>query len=157
MCGFFFVVQRETPVAETALQSAGRSLLHRGPDFQDHKQWGLEIDDGNGSQSFHLGAFHARLSIIDLDPRSNQPYVRGDHGLLYNGEIYNYRALRAGLSPREWITEGDTEVLFELVRDRNIKAVNAISGFWSYVFWDNATATVSASRDRLGKKPLFYF
>lgn len=122
-------------------------LTHRGPDEAGHY-----LGDG-------VGLGHRRLSIIDLGS-GQQPMQTGDGRfvLSYNGEIYNYRELRAELesSGVRFKTHSDTEVILRLhVRDGDA-AVARLNGIFAYSLWDSHTRRLLLVRDRAGIKPLYY-
>ncbi len=105
----------------------------------------------------HLG--HRRLSVIDL-AASHQPMhsVDGRFHLIYNGEIYNYRALRDELraAGATFATEGDTEVLLQGYAHWGADVLSRLDGMFAFAVWDSAERVVFAARDRMGVKPLFY-
>jgi asparagine synthase (glutamine-hydrolysing) len=123
------------------------ALLHRGPD--DHR-----VKQVDGAV---LG--HTRLSIIDL-ASGHQPLSTADgrFWITFNGEIYNYRKLRAELqaSGTEFQTNSDTEVLLAAYCQWGTSAFARLNGMYACVIWDNATQRLLALRDRTGKKPLYY-
>ncbi|MBI4799004.1 MAG: asparagine synthase (glutamine-hydrolyzing) [Desulfarculus sp.] len=123
------------------------SLSHRGPDDR-----GLHAQDG-------FGFGMRRLSIIDLDT-GNQPMwdQASGLGLVYNGELYNYRDLRRGLEERgeSFATTSDTEVLLKSLARQGLKAVGAWNAMFGVAAWDPRGQTLTLLRDRLGKKPLYY-
>jgi asparagine synthase (glutamine-hydrolysing) len=118
-------------------------LRHRGPDDA-----GLFAGEG-----VHLG--HRRLSIIDLSSAGHQPMTVGDLTLVYNGEIYNYRELRAELGG-PFVSESDTEVLLRLYARHGANCVARLHGMFAFAIWDARRRTLFAARDRLGIKPFFY-
>lgn len=149
MCGIAFIHNRNVSLhlLHGKLTNALSALTHRGPDEQGISQ----------CESTLLG--HRRLSIIDL-ASSHQPMrdSSGRYFLTYNGEIYNYKELRSQLSDR-WLfqTDGDTEVLLAgLVLEGSLFLQKA-EGMWAFVLWDNLENKLVAARDRMGKKPLYYF
>lgn len=148
MCGLAFLLSPGEIEAEqrARMQAALGCLQHRGPD-DGH----LQLKDGAV-----LG--HRRLSIIDLDA-SIQPMSdpTGRFTLIYNGEIYNYQALRAELA-QDWDfhTAGDTEVLLAGLIVFGKDFLNRMEGMWAFALWDTREKTVLMARDRLGKKPLYY-
>ncbi|MGL5116025.1 MAG: hypothetical protein ACRC7C_11945, partial [Beijerinckiaceae bacterium] len=95
MCGFVVVVDRARPVDPGRLSAALALLAHRGPDGSR-----METDTFTARHGgpLHVGLGHARLSIIDPDPRSSQPFRDGSRSLVYNGELYDHRTLAAGLA-----------------------------------------------------------
>jgi asparagine synthase (glutamine-hydrolysing) len=123
------------------------ALLHRGPDDRDVKPLEGAV----------LG--HTRLSIIDL-ASGHQPLSSKDgrYWITFNGEIYNYRQLRAELraSGTEFQTNSDTEVLLAAYRQWGTGAFARLNGMYACVVWDNATRRLLALRDRAGKKPFYY-
>lgn len=158
MCGFFAVFQRAAPIPEGAAEAAIARLTHRGPDHQAVRHFSAMIE---GADPFELhGALaHSRLAILDLDPRANQPFGRPDAGgLVYNGEIYNYRELRQARPDRgAFTTDCDTELLYCDLLSEQGPDFAAYNGMWSYAFWDAASQCVRLGRDRYGQKPLHYY
>tara|TARA_B100000963_G_C22632903_1_gene675936 strand:+ start:840 stop:2684 length:1845 start_codon:yes stop_codon:yes gene_type:complete len=128
-------------------------MRNRGPDNQDYQ---LFQTTGHERQ---IGLFHARLSIIDLDPRSNQPYTLGRQTIIFNGEIYNYLELRDTLHKRGIVlnTSSDTEVLLHYFRIYGEKCVEFFEGMWAFAVFDAENETLFLSRDRFGEKPLYYY
>ena len=126
-------------------------LRHRGPDQTD--LW----HDADGAVA--LG--HTRLAILDLDPRAGQPMHDPHTGnvIVFNGEIYNFRALRAVLEEQgeTFRTTGDTEVLLALYRLHGQDCLPMLRGMFAFALWDAARQELFLARDRLGKKPLVYF
>jgi len=126
----------------TALQR----MYHRGPDAQEKWQKG----------SVTVG--HVRLSIVDLTG-SRQPMhsPNGRYTLTFNGEIYNYQELKASLASRwQFKTKGDTEVLLAGLILEGEGFVKRLEGMWAFLLWDVEQQCALFSRDRTGKKPLFY-
>src|SRR5688572_13844862 len=104
MCGIAgFIGRGDVPDRQVA--DALSKMRRRGPDNAQHRRWTTPA----GLNALFL---HARLNIIDLDPRSNQPFRAGDKWMAYNGELYNYVEIRQSLerSGAEFTTESDTEV-----------------------------------------------
>lgn len=130
-----------------------KALLHRGPDAQAVIQIGGLV----------LG--HSRLAILDLDERSNQPFVYGQTTLVFNGEIWNYQALREELKGEgcRFKTTGDTEVLAAALDRWGVDALPKVNGMFA-IAWTQDGETVYLARDRFGEIPLhiakqcpFYF
>ena len=120
----------------------------RGPDFQNY--W---IDKEN---QVYLG--HARLAIIDLNQRSNQPIHTqdGNWTIIFNGEIYNYEALKKSFENDNNLT-GDTSVLVALIAKYGFEsAIKKIEGMFAIAAWDRNSGKLFLSRDRMGEKPLYY-
>jgi asparagine synthase (glutamine-hydrolysing) len=142
MCGILFTTD---PGINAADFSAALGLLHhRGPDARGHAVHGAA----------QLG--HTRLAIVDLNPRSNQPFYSHDgrHVVVFNGEIYNYRELARehGVALR---TSGDTELLLELYLRHGERMLGWLHGMFAFVVLDTVTGEFLAARDRLGVKPLY--
>lgn len=122
----------------------------RGPDgtgnFQINRQ---------DEQSLEL--FHSRLSIIDLDARSDQPFRKQGLTLIYNGEIYNYVELRRELQAlgHHFETSGDTEVLVEAWRAWGLEAIDRLVGMFAFAIYEHDTGRLTLARDRFGEKPLY--
>jgi asparagine synthase (glutamine-hydrolysing) len=125
-------------------------MRHRGPDAS-----GIWIDGGG-----RVGFGHARLSIIDLDPAANQPMVCGKTGnvVSFNGEIYNYRAVRTELMRLGWQfrTRSDTEVLLAAYGEWGTACLQRLNGMFAFSIFDSHASTIFLARDRVGKKPLYY-
>ena len=147
MCGIAGVFHKQgRPVEIERLQRMGSLLAHRGPDAQ-----GIHSEGG-------LGLVHRRLSIIDLDPRSEQP-MRVEHCLLiYNGEIYNYLELRAQLESmgHTFRTESDSEVLLRAYLQWGRDCLQHFNGMWAFALWDEHKQGLWCARDRFGVKPFYY-
>jgi asparagine synthase (glutamine-hydrolysing) len=119
--------------------------------------------DGSGiwiAADRRIGFAHRRLAIIDLSERGAQPMASADGALTitFNGEIYNYRALRAELEAKGYAfrTESDTEVLLQLYADRGPAMVNQLRGMFAFALWDAPRRRLLLARDPLGIKPLYY-
>jgi asparagine synthase (glutamine-hydrolysing) len=130
------------------LANATRALEKRGPDFQDmyHDQF--------------VGLGHRRLSIIDTSAVANQPMwdESGRYGIVYNGEIFNYRELRKTLEERgvSFFSQSDTEVLLKLYIYDQENFLNKLNGFFAFCIYDKQEQTFLLARDRYGVKPLLY-
>ena len=156
MCGFFQVIQKKQPVSKEKFLTALKTIEHRGPDAEGIHFADFRTLDGS---EYYTAFGHQRLSILDLSESSNQPFIRDSHILLYNGEIYNYRSLGKELRKHgaKLTTDGDTEVLMQsLIRD-SASALGSFNGMWAFSFFDSQKNSLLLSRDRYGKKPLFYY
>jgi asparagine synthase (glutamine-hydrolysing) len=141
MCGIAGIVSSDASI-ETVTRMTER-LRHRGPDGAGvWSQPGVAIG-------------HRRLSILDLSHAADEPMVWGEHVLTYNGEIYNYQALRAGLSG-PWRSTGDTEVLLHLLARDGRACLPGLAGMFAFGCWDAGARRLLLVRDRLGIKPLYY-
>ncbi len=134
--------EERDPLLERMLQS----IAHRGPDARGKYLEGP------------LALGHNRLSIIDLSADGNQPMMRGDNYIVYNGEIYNYREIRKDLesSGYQFTTQSDTEVILAAYEAYGTNCVSYFTGMWAFAIWDQKKQWLFCSRDRFGIKP-FYF
>ncbi len=125
------------------------TLRHRGPD--DEGAW---VDGAVG-----LGS--RRLAIIDLSPRARQPMANEDDSLriAFNGEIYNFQALRGELERKghPFRSDSDTETILHLYEEEGVECLQRLRGMFAFALWDAPRRTLFLARDRLGKKPLFYY
>jgi len=146
MCGIAGIIGYPIPTLEQML----RILRHRGPDNS-----GIRGIDGT---ECHLG--HLRLSIIDLDPRSNQPFVStcGRYTLVFNGEIYNFQELKSELQAADvgFRTTSDTEVLLLWLIRHGVAGLKRLDGMFAFGLADSHTKTLLLARDPIGEKPLYY-
>lgn len=131
-------------------------IHHRGPDAN-----GIESLEGPGTRSATFGA--VRLRIIDLDPTADQPMsnATGDIWTVFNGEIYNFRELRAELEAAgfKFRSSCDTECLVHLYQHLDgdvVRIANRLRGMFAFAIWDSKTGRVVLARDRLGIKPLYW-
>ena len=149
MCGILGYLDGERGRGPWDLNAAVVSLHHRGPD--DNGCW---TADG-------IGLGFVRLSIIDLSPAGHQPMRSPDgrYTIVFNGEIYNFPALRAELEAdgERFVGHSDTEVLLRLYQRLGLEACLArLRGMFAFAVWDAVTRTLALARDRLGVKPLVY-
>jgi asparagine synthase (glutamine-hydrolysing) len=149
MCGIagrFHSVQ--LPAASGWHARADQLLAHRGPDGSGH------FVDGR------CELVHRRLALIDLSPTGRQPMTNetGDIQIVFNGEIYNHRTLRAALEARghTFRSTSDTEVLIHLYEERGEQMVALLSGIFAFGLYDSRRRRLLLARDRFGVKPLFY-
>jgi asparagine synthase (glutamine-hydrolysing) len=156
MCGIAGLIQSEGGSAE-ALESLARGmagrLTHRGPDDE-----GIWVDPRAG-----VALGFRRLSILDLSPQGHQPMVSADGRsvIAFNGEIYNFAALRTeleaqGMAPG-WRGHSDTEVLLAAVCAWGFAAtLERLVGMFAVALWDREARVLRLARDRMGEKPLYY-
>ncbi len=145
------VIERGGRVDRAKLNAGLERIGHRGPDARGISF--ADVRNARGEAVAEAGFGHARLSILDPDPRSDQPFLRNGHLLAYNGEIYNHREIGAGLARQ---TSGDTEVLLGILMRDGLAALEQANGMWAFCWLDPERRVLSAARDRYGKKPLFY-
>tara|TARA_Y100000748_G_scaffold284200_1_gene265797 strand:- start:6692 stop:8524 length:1833 start_codon:yes stop_codon:yes gene_type:complete len=124
-----------------------KSMEHRGPDFSDSFNYK------------NLTLSHSRLSIIDLDSKSNQPFTIGNHTIVFNGEIYNYLDLKEILisDGHELKTNGDTEVLLLWLIHKGIECINEVEGMFAFSWFNKNSKEIILCRDSLGIKPLYFY
>jgi len=99
---------------------------------------------------------HNRLSIIDLNERSNQPFISGNFEMIFNGEVYNYKELICEHSIVVKTTS-DTEVVLEMYKKYGHKCLDFFNGMFAIIIYNTKTKDVFIARDRLGIKPLYYY
>jgi asparagine synthase (glutamine-hydrolysing) len=130
------------------------TLAHRGPDGGGARCFGA----ANGVPPAALG--HRRLSIIDPSPRGAQPMSYGDgrYWTTYNGELYNYRALRKRLEADgfKFASDCDTEVLLAMYARHGRDLLEHLNGMFAFAIWDAEGGELFLARDRLGIKPLYH-
>ena len=131
------------------LANATKALERRGPDHQ------------NIINTDFVGFGHRRLAVIDTSIEANQPMrdPMDNYWLIYNGEIYNYVALRESLIDRgeKFTTLSDTEVLFKLLIAEGEQCLSKLNGFFSFAFYDKRQHKLLMAIDRYGIKPLYYY
>lgn len=141
MCGILYVHHLSSQPSNIASKDNFRFALskmqYRGPDSS-----GIEIIDRH-----YFG--HVRLSIIDLDATSNQPYQDNDHLMIYNGEIYNYKAI-------DPLSHSDTITLFHSLKEEK-EPFTKLRGMFAIGWFDKHTKKMTFLRDFFGEKPLYYF
>ena len=147
MCGFIYQERKRSKFDINKLQfkKASKLIYHRGPDSKNF------VFDNN------VNIFHARLKIIDLNKRSNQPMKRLGYSILFNGEIYNFKKLKQELS-KDFIfeTNSDTEVLlFSFIKWKE-KMFDKINGMFSFLIFNQKEKLLFFARDLFGQKPLYY-
>lgn len=153
MCGLAgFLRHPSTPDRDQHgpwLTRMGEAIIHRGPDAGAH--W---LDD-------HVAMTHRRLSIIDLSDAGTQPMVSlsGRYVIAFNGEIYNFQQIRETLVAQgvQFRTRTDTEVLLALYEQHGSACLDQLNGMFAFAIWDREARTLFMARDRLGKKPLYFY
>jgi asparagine synthase (glutamine-hydrolysing) len=153
MCGIagIFNHGRTEAVSASMLQTMRDRMVHRGPDDS-----GIHV-----TPDARAGLAHRRLSIIDLSEMGRQPMC-DDSGTLwitFNGEIYNFRELRADLKSGgvRFRSQSDTEVLLYLYKKHGKEMVQLLRGMFAFAIYDERDSTLFLARDRMGIKPLYYF
>lgn len=144
MCGIYFT---NIPFKKEDVLKKLNLLKFRGPDHTGI----LNVDN------ITLG--HLRLSIIDLDERSNQPMEYDGLHIVYNGEIYNFLSIKDELIAlgHHFHTTSDTEVLLHGYKEWGTDVLQKLNGMFAFAIYDASTQRVFCARDRLGVKPFFYY
>ena len=150
MCGFAgFINNSKNFSDQKVIKDMNDALVHRGPDGE-----GFYFDD-------KINLSHKRLSIIDLNKRSNQPLMdfKQKHIIVFNGEIYNYVELKKALLSYgfKFTTESDTEVLLKSYIYWGDKFLMKIKGMFSFVIYDLEKNLLFCARDHFGQKPFYYY
>ncbi len=147
MCGLAALFEPERQFSPALLSEIDRDLYHRGPD--------------SGGRFAEPGAalVFRRLAILDPEPRSDQPMQdpSGRFVIVFNGEIYNYRQLRAELAQAgvEFRGDGDTEAILQGYITWGEAVLDRLEGMYAFVIWDRQERVAVAARDPLGIKPLY--
>ena len=144
MCGIYGKIESSNAVSLNIFP-----VSHRGPDFFDTRDFIV------GDSRVTLA--HWRLAIIDLKSESNQPFESADTGswIVFNGEIYNYRELRALISGN-FKTKSDTEVLLAAYNKWGVECLKYLRGMFSFIIFDQSKNQLFVARDRFGIKPLYF-
>ena len=149
MCGIYGTTIKYT---DNQIKSKLQRTAFRGPD-----KMGSELYEYNGN-TVTFG--HNRLSIIDLDPRSNQPFNYLDKiKIVFNGEIYNFQHIRKNLSSKGYVfnTTSDTEVICAAYLEYGEDCVSYLNGMFAFVIYNIQEQEFFGARDRLGQKPFYYY
>lgn len=146
MCGINGILTVDKKINHPSkIELMCQAMQHRGPDNQD--TW--------SDKNISLG--HRRLSIIDLNARSNQPLTSncGRYKIVYNGVVYNYKEIRATLA-YEFVTNSDSEVVLAAFIQHGHKCLDLLDGMFAFAIYDIQKEELFIARDKLGKKPLYY-
>lgn len=169
MCGINGFIKSHLPPEEARglLQNMNTSIKHRWPD-----------DEGSFVENINwktLGFWQVRLSIIDLSPAGHQPmfydkalwasndaFIKHENKnltIIFNGEIYNYQEIKEELLEKGYTfsTHSDTEVMLASYEEWGTDCVNHFNGMWAFCIFDKEKDTLFCSRDRLWKKPFYYY
>jgi len=137
------------PVSRKLIQGMTDTIVYRGPDDA-----GVYVDGP-------IGLGHRRLSIIDLSEAGHQPmeYANGRLWITFNGEIYNFLDLRSELIQKGYAfrSDCDTEVILALYQEYGEACLDHLRGMFAFAIWDREKRKLFLARDRIGKKPLFYY
>lgn len=150
MCGIAGYIGKNI-ISDKNINHCIKTMSSRGPDANSYSRFVF----GNT----HYCLLHSRLSIIDLDLRSNQPFSFENLCIIFNGEIYNYIELKEELIKKGYFfqTNSDTEVLIKAFHFWGDKMYDRLEGMWAFAIYNKNTGELILSRDRFAEKPLFYF
>lgn len=149
MCGIVGICNRDgSPVSDAVLEQMTNVIAHRGPDDE-----GMYVDA-------EVGLGNRRLSIIDLSAAGHQPMANetGDLVLTFNGEVYNFRELRAELEAagHRFRSHTDSEVILHGYEEWGTGCLDRFNGMFAFAIWDRRRRELFLARDRYGVKPLYY-
>ncbi len=151
MCGIAGLICSGKPLNKHVLLAFIEKLRHRGPDDSGYFV----------NETGVVGFAHTRLSILDLSTSGHQPMALPDgrYTIVFNGEIYNFRELRAELQflGRTFVSDCDTEVLLHLYAECGEKMLDRLEGMFAFAIWDEVKQTCFLARDPLAIKPLYYW
>ncbi|OPY87996.1 MAG: Asparagine synthetase (glutamine-hydrolyzing) 1 [Syntrophaceae bacterium PtaU1.Bin231] len=155
MCGICGKLNHDgVPVEEALLRKMAGSFSYRGPDDEGYYANRPERDEAA------VGLGHRRLSIIDLSAAGRQPMTNEDGSvrIVFNGEIYNFQALRTELERKghRFRSKTDTEVIVHLYEEEGADGFRRLSGMFAFAIWDERAQSLLLCRDRIGIKPLVY-
>jgi asparagine synthase (glutamine-hydrolysing) len=148
VCGIAGILNfNEMPADPSAVRTMTNAMSHRGPDSD-----GFFVEN-------ELAFGHRRLSIIDLSTAANQPFVdhSGRYVMVYNGEMYNYAAVKKLLPDYPFHTSSDTEVLIAGYMRWGADCLQYFRGMFAFAIWDRQEKEIFIARDRMGVKPLYYY
>lgn len=150
ICGYFGLNR----IGDETLSTMRDTMVHRGPD--DAGTWISCSYSGR-----YVGLAHRRLSVIDLSQKGHQPMFSADKrvAVVFNGEIYNFRSLQKELSSLgySFVSDCDTEVIIYSYIEWGEECFNKLMGMWAIAIYDARNDALILSRDRIGKKPLYYY
>jgi asparagine synthase (glutamine-hydrolysing) len=145
MCGIAGIVAPDAARYRPNLERMVAAQKHRGP-------------DGEGIHVFRdCGLGHRRLSIVDLTCGAQPMFSpSGDVGIVFNGEIYGFQEIRAGLRDYTFVTTSDTEVMLALYARHGAAMLPHLPGMFAFALWDERRKELFCARDRFGEKPFYY-
>ena len=160
MCGICGKIRFDgRPVEQELIEKMCGAIAYRGPDDKGVET--ISLNGGPPHRSIRGVLGHRRLSIIDLSPAGHQPMKTDDGSVMitYNGEIYNFKELKAELIQKGYTfhSNTDTEVILHLYREEGLQAVHRLNGMFAFALWDQKKSRLWICRDRIGIKPLIYF
>ena len=157
MCGICGFISKKS-ITKEQLSVMNDTIIHRGPDDS-----GVELYAGKNG--YDIGFAQRRLSILDLSPLGHQPmHSKAEAGttvprisVVYNGEIYNYLELKKELSEYDFVSSCDTELLIAAYLKWGKACFDRFNGMFAVALYDRETDEIILVRDRIGKKPLYYW
>ncbi len=151
MCGICGYVSKQNITLEQ-LRAMNDTMIKRGPNDSGVELYMLK-------QGYTVGMAQRRLSILDLSPAGHQPMTSADGRvtIVYNGEIYNFQELKEELNGYQFRSKCDTEVILAAYSRWGIDCVRKLKGMFAIALFDRETGDVYLVRDRIGKKPLYYW
>ncbi|MEZ4825543.1 MAG: asparagine synthase (glutamine-hydrolyzing) [Bacteroidia bacterium] len=147
MCGIAgFTGEPHPSEATSVIRKMTQRMAHRGPDGDGHFVL----------PGIALG--HRRLSIIDLSTAASQPMAdpSGRYIIVYNGEVYNFREVKAQLPPQQFQSNSDTDVILSAYKEWGPDCLQKFNGMFAFAIWDRVEESLFIARDRMGIKPLYY-
>ncbi len=147
MCGILMVYDKKRKIEKKEIVKLRDFMIHRGPDDA-----GIFVDEQE-----NIALAHRRLSILDLSAAGHQPMTIDENYIVFNGEIYNYVELAQESKISLQSNHSDTFVLLNLLNKYKEKILNNLNGMWGFVYYDTFNKELLISRDRFGKKPLYYY
>ncbi len=150
MCGIAGIISNKNKISINR-EKLFKIMHQRGPDAKGFHS----VKDKN----YELNFYHSRLSIIDNNKRSNQPFYYKNFVMIYNGEIYNFNEIRSELKKNKYkfFTSSDTEVIIKAFDKWGINCFKKFDGMWSIAIYDSKKGELILSRDIFGEKPLYLF
>ena len=153
MCGIAgFLGKKNFSPKKNKIKKILKIMKNRGPDSSGYYEREL-------NEKYSLSLFHSRLSVIDPEKRSNQPFV-DEHGvLIFNGMIYNFIEIREKLKKKKikFKTKSDTEVLLKFLNIYGESQLSLLDGMWSFAYYNFKRKKLIVSRDRFGEKPFYFY
>ena len=151
MCGIAgYIGNKKFLPNKNKIRSCINEMVRRGPDNQSYTKFNNELN--------YLFCA-SRLSIIDIDKRSNQPFEDENGILIFNGEIYNYLEIKNDLIKKgiKFKTKSDTEVLLKFLNFEGEDQISRLDGMWAFAYYSKKKKYTVLSRDKFGEKPLYYY
>ena len=151
MCGIAGFVDFENLTDKKLLENMTDVVYHRGPEYSGYY---FHRDSRK-----RMGLGHRRLSILDLSKHGHQPMSYESYEIIFNGEVYNFKDIRDELIRHDYVFESgsDTEVILKAFHKWGVKSAEKFNGMFAIAIYDKACNKLTLIRDRLGKKPLYYF